>query len=152
MQVQTQFSIYLINKPGVLAAITSAIADAKINIIALALMDAGEHGALRIVCDDPDATRKLLSGMHDYWTETEVLTLELKNSPGAFAAIAKKLGEAHINISYAYCSSGAGGGRTTAVFKVSDMQKAQKIIGQTAPKRRKPASTAVRRRPGQKKS
>ncbi len=128
MRIRTQFSVYLINQPGVLAAVTGAIAEAKINIIALALMDAGEHGALRIVCDDSDATRRILSSMHDRWTEAEVLTMELQNSPGAFAVVTQKLAAAHINISYAYSSSGASGGRTTAVFKVSDMTKAQKVL------------------------
>ena len=46
MQIETQFSIFLINKPGVLAAVTEELAKAKINIKALALMDSGEHGAL----------------------------------------------------------------------------------------------------------
>ena len=128
MQIQTQFSVYLINKPGVLAAVTGALAKAKVNIIALALMDAGEHGALRIVCDDHETTREVLGKTHDRWTEAEVLTLEMVNKPGAFAGIARDLALAHVNITYAYCSGGASGGRTTAVFKVSDMKKAQKVL------------------------
>jgi len=150
VQVQTQFSIYLINKPGVLAGITTAIAEAKINIIALALMDAGEHGALRLVCNNPDATRDVLSKAHDNWGETDVLTMELRNAPGAFAAVAQKLGQAHINISYAYCSGGATGGRTTAVFKVSDIKKAQKVLGEKK-KESKPPGKTVRRAQGRKK-
>ena len=39
MQIQTQFSIFLVNKPGVLAAVTGAMAKARINIVALTLMD-----------------------------------------------------------------------------------------------------------------
>ena len=128
MEIQTQFSVYLINKPGVLAAVTGALAKAKINILALALMDAGEHGALRIVCDDAAKTRDVLGKTHDRWTEAEVLVLELENQPGAFASVAKKLAENHVNITYAYCSSGARGGRTTAVFKLSDLKKARKLL------------------------
>ena len=129
MDVQTQFSVYLINKPGVLATVTGALADAKINLVALALMDAGEHGALRFVCNKPDEAREVLGKLHDRWTEAEVLAMTLDNKPGSFAAVAKKLAAEHVNISYAYCSSGARGGETTAVFKVSDMNKAVKILG-----------------------
>jgi hypothetical protein len=128
MQIETQFSVYLINKPGVLAAVTGALAKEKINILALALMDSGEHGALRIVCDNAPHTREVLGKAHDRWTECEVLTVPLDNHPGAFAAIAEKLAQEHINITYAYCTGGAGGGKVTAVFKVSDLQKAQKVL------------------------
>jgi len=128
MQVQTQFSIFLINKPGVLAAVTGALARAKVNIVAMALMDSGEHGTLRIVCDDPDKARQVLGQTHDRWTESEVVLLELENKPGAFAAVSKKLADAHVNISYAYCTAGAFGGRTTAAFKVADIKKALKIL------------------------
>ncbi len=141
MQMQTQFSVYLINKPGVLAAVTGALAKAKVNITALALMDAGEHGALRMVCDDPDKTRKVLGKTHDRWTEAEVLTLELDNHPGSFATIARKFAAGHVNITYAYCSSGAGGGKTTGVFKVSDARKARKVLAPARKTARKDAGT-----------
>ncbi len=147
METRTQFSVYLINKPGVLASVTGELARQKVNIIALALMDAGEHGALRLVCDDPEATRKVLGKTHDRWTECEVVVLELDNRPGAFANVANKLSDEHINITYAYCSAGAPGGRTTAVFKVApeDIKKVAKLLeGGNAKKSSRP----VKRKPG----
>ena len=81
MKMQTQFSIFLINKPGVLAGVTEALAKAKVNIVAMALMDSGEHGTLSIVCDDPVKTRDVLGKAHDRWTESEVLVLDLDNRP-----------------------------------------------------------------------
>ena len=44
------------------------------------------------------------------------------------AALAQKLADEHINISYAYSTGGAPGGKTTAVFKVGDIKKAMKIM------------------------
>ena len=129
MYFQTQFSIFLVNKPGVLAQVTGALAKAKINIIALTLMDSMEHGVLRLVCDDSGAARKVLGKTHDRWTETEVLVIEMANKPGAFSAMAQKLADNHVNISYAYCTSGARGGKTNGVFKVADMKKAVKLLG-----------------------
>jgi len=128
MQVQTQFSIFLINKPGVLAGVTGALAKARVNIIALALMDSGEHGTLRIVCDDAAKTREVLGKTHDRWTESEVLVLDLENRPGAFAGVSRELASQHINITYAYSTGGAPGGRTTAVFKLADLKKAQQVL------------------------
>ncbi len=107
---------------------TGALAKAKINLTALALMDSGEHGALRIVCDEPDKAREVLKRISERWTETEVMVLELENEPGSFASIAQKLADNHVNITYAYASGGAPGGRTTGVFKVADIKKARKIL------------------------
>jgi len=128
MRIGTQFSIFLVNKPGVLAQVTSALAKARVNVHALTLVDSSEHGVLRIVCADLEAARKALGKSHDQFTETEVLVLEITNEPGAFAAAAQKLADAHININYAYCTGGAPGGKTTAIFKVADLKKALRAL------------------------
>jgi hypothetical protein len=142
MQVQTQFSIFLINKPGVLAQVTTALAKARINMVAMALMDSGEHGTLRIVCDDADKARAVLGKAHDRWTESEVLMIELDNTPGAFAAVVEKLAAEHVNITYAYCTGGAYGGKTNAAFKLADIKKALKVL-KAAQERRQTRSTPV---------
>ena len=144
MQTRTQFSIYLINKPGVLATVTRAMAKAKVNILALALMDSGEHGVLRIICQDEQAARNVLKKAHDRWTETSVLTLQLRNEPGAFAGVAEHLAEEHVNITYAYCTGGAPGGHTTAVFKVADIKKAMKVLQPAGKKAHKAVDRTVR--------
>jgi hypothetical protein len=149
MRIETQFSVFLINKPGVLAAVTGALAKARVNISALALMDSGEHGALRIVCDDADKARAVLSKAHDRWTETDVLVLELSNEPGAFSTVAGKLSAEHLNISYAYCTGGAAGGKTTAVFKVGDIKKAMKVLGGGRQPHKEPRGT-VKKPPDRK--
>jgi len=150
MCAQTQFSIFLINKPGVLATVTGALARAKVNIIALTLMDSMEHGVLRIVCDDAEIARKVLGKAHDSWTETEVLLIELENDPGAFARVAKRLADEHINISYAYCTSGAHGGRTSAVFKVADLGKAQRVLSSGASSKNGKSGRTVKTPAGRK--
>ena len=128
MHVATQFSIFLINKPGVLATVTGALSKAGVNLNALALMDSGEHGALRIVCDDAAKTREVLAKTHDRWTETQVLVTELSNRPGSFAGVARTLTEAGVNITYAYFSAEPQGGKTTAVLKVADTEKAMQVL------------------------
>lgn len=131
MRIETQFSAFLVNKPGVLAQITTRIAKARLNIIAMTLVDSSEHGVLRFVCDDAAKAREVLGTTHDHWTETDVLVMTLANEPGALASVAELLAEAHINISYGYTSGGAPGGRTTCVFKVADMKKAMKLLEKT---------------------
>jgi hypothetical protein len=138
VSVKTQFSVFLVNKPGVLAQVTQALADEKINIVAMTLVDSQEHGVLRFVTDDGDAIREVLKQLNLPMTETEVLCLELSNRPGALADVAGLLGKNHININYAYCTSGAPGGHTTGVFKVADLNKAQRLLKEKGAKHKEP--------------
>lgn len=123
-----QFSVFLVNKPGILAQVTRALAEEKINIVAMTLVDSQEHGVLRLVAEDPKIVRAVLAKLNLPMTETEVLCVDLPNQTGALAEVATTLGENHININYAYCTSGAPGGRTTGVFKTGDHGKAEHLL------------------------
>ena len=128
MNVATQFSIFMVNKPGVLAQVLGEFARAKINIIAITMMDSVEHGVMRVIFASPKKAREVLLKLNMPCNETEVLCVNLANKAGALAAIAEKLAKNHINISYAYCTAGASGGRTTGVLKVADVKKAMKLL------------------------
>jgi hypothetical protein len=130
MNVAIQFSIFMVNKPGVLAQVLGEFAQAKINIIAMTMMDSVEHGVMRVIFETPKKAREVLSQLNMPCNETEVLCVELDNKPGALAAVAEKLAKNHINISYAYCTAGARGGRTTGVLKVADVKKAMRLLEQ----------------------
>jgi hypothetical protein len=149
MHIETQFSVFLVNKPGVLAVVTNALAKAKVNVSALTLMDSVEHGVLRLVTDNAVGARKVLGTSHDEWAESDVLVMELDNNPGAFSDIVSILADAHINISYAYCTGGACGGKTTAVFKVADIKKAKKLLAPKTKKKKKSAAV-VRKSPARR--
>ena len=143
-----QFSVFLVNKPGVLAQVTGAIAEAKLNMLAMTLVDSQEHGVLRVVTDDAGATRQVLAKLNLPMTETEVLCLDLSNRPGALADVATLLGQNHVNINYAYCTGGAPGGRTTGIFKVADVKKAMHVLKESAAKHKEPS---IRRAGGGRK-
>jgi hypothetical protein len=144
MEQITQFSIMLINKPGVLAQITRQLAQSKINILAMTMMDSNEHGVLRLVAGNTERTRNALKPLNLPMTETTVLLVDMANRSGALADVCNRLAEAHININYAYCTTGASGGRTTSIFKVSDMKKAIKVL-KPSEKKRSDTKKRVRR-------
>jgi hypothetical protein len=128
MYIAPQFSIFMVNKPGVLAQILGEFARAKINIIALTVMDSVEHGVMRVIFEEPDRAREILSRLNMPYNETQVLCVNLTNRSGALAAVAERLARNHINISYAYCTAGAKGGRTTGVLKLADVKKAMRVL------------------------
>ena len=128
MNLETQFSVFMVNKPGILGQLLETIANEKINILALTMMDSVEHGVLRVVVKNCDKMSKLLDHLNVQYSITDVLCATLPNKAGAFADVAQKLAKAHINISYAYCTAGARGGRTTSILKVADVKKAIKVL------------------------
>ena len=148
MHIETQFSIFMINKPGILANILEELAKAKINIIELTVMDSVEHGVLRVVGKSHEKVRKLLKKLNVTFNETDVLCVNLPNKAGAFADIAKKLAKTHINVSYAYCTAGARGGRTTGILKVADVKRAIKILQSPA---KKTTKKTIKRAPAKRK-
>jgi len=128
MHIETQFSIFLINKPGILAQVLGELAREKINIIAMTMMDSVEHGVLRVVTGQREKTSDILRRLNASVNETEVLCVNLSNKAGALADVVSRLASDHININYAYCTAGARGGRTTGILKVADVKKASRIL------------------------
>ncbi len=137
LSVVKQISVFLVNKPGVLAQVTEALAEAKVNIKALTLVDSQEHGVLRMVLENGARGIEILKSLNVPVTETDVLCIEMANRPGALADICNRLASEHININYAYCTTGTKGGKTYGIFKVSDIKKAQKVLEQRKPIRKR---------------
>ena len=150
MHTATQFSIFMVNKPGVLAQVLREFAQAKVNIIAMTLMDSVEQGVMRVVATSEDKTREVMKRLNMPFSVTSVLCVNLSNRPGALAEVAEKLAKNHINIAYAYCTAGAKGGRTTGIIKVIDVEKAMKILQDKTDRSRKSGPT-VRRSPASRK-
>ena len=150
MHVETQFSIFMVNKPGVLAQVLGEFASSGVNIVAMTMADSVEHGVMRVVSESSKKVKDALTKLNMPYNETDVLCINLANKSGALAVIAEKLAKSHINISYAYCTAGAKGGRTTGVLKVADVKKAMKVLEKDQKKPSK-SKLAVRRSRSSKK-
>jgi hypothetical protein len=131
VQARKQITVFLENKPGRLAKVLSELARQKINIIAMSVMDHQEHGVLRVVTDDQAASTKIIHGLNSPFRESDILEVELKNQPGALAHVCEVLAVEHINIEYAYCSSGGRNGKVLGIFKVSNIDKAIRVLNES---------------------
>ncbi len=129
---ETQFSVFMINKPGVLRNVCEELGAAKVNIVALTMMDSMEHGVLRLVTEGADKARDVLARLDVPTSETDVLLVPMPNSPGAMATICTDLAQAKCRVSYAYITTGSRGGKTIGIFKVANTPRA--IATLTAPR------------------
>ncbi len=135
----------MINKPGVLSKVLTEFALAKLNLLAMTMMDSAEHGVMRAVFSRTAQARDILKKLNMSFSETDVLCVTLDNKSGALADLAEKLARGHINISYAYCTAGARGGRTTGIIKVADVKKATKLLQGSAKSKKKKVKAPMRK-------
>lgn len=126
MPVVKQLSVFLANKPGVLARLCETFADHKINIQGLCISDTVDHAVVRMITSNPDKARAILEDAAVLVVETEVLALKLPDRPGQLATMAEKLSKAKINIEYAYGTTGVADAKL--VLRVSDLKKAMKVL------------------------
>jgi len=89
-----------------------------------------------MVTEDHAATLRSLQSLNVPVTESDVLAVELRNQPGALAHVCETLADDHISIEYAYCSSGGRNGKVYGIFKVSNLDKAQRVLNESPNNRR----------------
>jgi hypothetical protein len=128
IETATQLAVFLANRPGALARVCEALANAEINIYALATSDTVDHSVVRMVVNDPTKALMLLGEAGVLALETEVLMIETTSEPGVLAKIAERLAEAEINIEYAYLAGGRGAEKGLIVLRPSDVEKAQTAL------------------------
>lgn len=132
MEMVHEVTAYLENKPGRLAKICSALAQEKINIRALVVMDSTGKSVLRVVTDQMDATRKVLTSLGTEFEIADVLAVEVEDRPGALARVLERLAEEHINVEYAYVSASTQPGRSLGIFSTANQKKAQQVLQDAA--------------------
>jgi hypothetical protein len=106
----TEFVVRMDNRPGRLAALTEALAEAGVNIEALAAFGLDGDGVVRLIVDDATAARRTLREAGLSAEEHQVLTAFLPHTPGQLAAVARSLADSDINIEAVYVlNSGVDG-------------------------------------------
>jgi hypothetical protein len=128
MQISKQLAIFLDNRPGMLARVADALAEAKINIYAISTSDTVDHSVIRMVVSD---YRKALQVFEEHGTlvvEDDVLLVDGSNKPGELAKLAHKLADARVNIEYCYSATHGEARKGLMVLRVSDAKKALKVL------------------------
>ncbi|MGE5390596.1 MAG: ACT domain-containing protein [Deltaproteobacteria bacterium] len=120
-----QISIFLENKAGRLAHVTKVLGDAGINIRALSIADTSDFGILRVIVNDPDKAYRILREAEFTVSETEVIAVQVPDSPGGLASILEQMSEENLNIEYLYAFIGSSGNDALVIFKVEDIEKAR---------------------------
>ena len=128
MQIAKQLAIFLDNRPGTMARLADALAEAKINIYAISTSDTIDHTVVRLVVSDYRKALHLFEERGTLVVDDDVLMIEGSNKPGSMARIAHLLADAKINIEYAYCATPPDAKKGLLILRVNDARKALKVL------------------------
>ena len=128
IETATQLSVFLGNRPGALSRVCAELADAEINIHALAISDTIDHAVVRMVVSDPTKALMILGERGVLALENDVLMIECNNEPGVLAKIADRLAKAEINIEYAYLATSPKSDQGLMILRPSNVEKAQRAL------------------------
>jgi len=131
MPTVKELNIQLENNPGALAKLCNALAGRKVNIVAFQASTAERRSQVHLVVDNLAAAKTVLDAERLTYTENDVAQVALPNRSGELARVAAKLGEANININYAYAGIEPNTNAPLLFFGVAEVGRAAQLLDQT---------------------
>jgi hypothetical protein len=132
MPLTKEFIVLLEDRPSTLGKVCRALADREVNILALQSFPIGGKSVTRFIVDNALAAKMVLDNERLTYVEAEIVQTKLPHRPGEIARVASRLGEANININYAYCGLETGTNTPLVFFGVTEAGKAAQILEQAA--------------------
>ena len=123
-----QISVFLENKSGRLADVTRMLGVHQINIRALSIADTTDFGILRLIVTDPDQAYAVLKEAGFMVSVTEVLAVEVPDTPGGLAGVLAILGSNGINIEYLYAFVAKASRDALVIFRVEECDRAVQVL------------------------
>ena len=123
-----QISVFLENKAGRLAEVTAILAEAGVNIRALALADTSDFGVLRLIVNDNEKAKEALKNRGFTVGKTDVVAVEVEDKPGGLHRILDILHRAEINVEYMYAFVNQSGNNAVMIFRFDNIDEAVRIL------------------------
>jgi hypothetical protein len=111
-----------------LAEVTGVLAKAGVNIRALSLADTADFGILRLIVNNSDRAQQILKESGFTVAKTNVIALEVPDSPGGLAGILSTLDKAGINVEYMYAFVQRSGDNAIIIFRFDELDKATRVL------------------------
>lgn len=123
-----QISVFLENRAGQLAEITSLLSENQINMRALHIAETSDYGVLRMIVDRPQKAASLLLEHGFILSMTPVLAVVVPDEPGGLGKILTLLAEKSLDVEYVYSVFGQVQGRACMIFRVADLDRLAALL------------------------
>ncbi|HYE26526.1 MAG TPA: ACT domain-containing protein [Clostridia bacterium] len=128
MPANKEFSVRMEDKPGTLGKFCRALAERGVNIVAFEAWPAQWNSEVRLVVDNPQSAKTALDNHKVDYSERDVALVKIPHRPGELARAASQLGDASINVDYAYGGVEPTTNSPMLIFGVADVSKAVKVL------------------------
>jgi len=115
------------DRPGELAKLATILGEARINIDAMSAESAGGRSYMSLVVSQPSQAREALMKSGYTCSTRTVLLVRLDDRPGALASLARKLGDAGVDI-VSLIHLGTVGGHAQIALGVDNLEKARSLV------------------------
>ena len=123
-----QISVFLENRAGQFAEITTILADNGIDLRAISIAETEDYGILRMIVDNAEKATAILM-QHGYLLSmTPVLVIEIPDQPGGIAPVLSILAEGTVDIEYMYSLFTHKEGKSYIVFRVAQTEKFVELL------------------------
>jgi hypothetical protein len=123
-----QISAWVDDRPGMLGQVADALGEKGISIRAFMAVVMDGKGFVRVVVDRPAAAKRVFAAHGWKTTEDDVVEVTVPDRPGALGRVADRLGEAGVNIQYAYVGTAKSASRVNLYLAVPDVKAAARAL------------------------
>ena len=123
-----QISVFLENRTGRLAEVTSILSQAGINIRTLTLADTSDFGVLRMIVNDTQKAMDVLKGNGFAIGKHEVIAVEVADQPGGLHHILDLLSRSGVDVAYMYAFVRNSGNNAVMIFRFDNLDKAIALL------------------------
>ncbi len=122
-----QIDVDVPDKPGELAKLAAILGEAGINIDAISAESTGGRSYMGLVVNQPIQAREALMKRGYASSSRTVLVVRLDDRPGALASLARRLGDAGVDI-VSLIHLGSVGGHAQVALGVDNLEKARSLV------------------------
>lgn len=123
-----QIAVFLENRTGRLLSLSKALSDSGIDLVSLNIADTSDFGIVRMITSDNERAAKALKEAGFVVKQTELVSIEVDDTPGGLTKVLEALGDSDIDIEYLYSYAKSNSSKASILFKTSDIEKANKIL------------------------
>jgi len=123
-----QLSVFVQNEIGSLAGVTAVLKENTINLRAIASFDTPEFAILRIVVDQPEKAKQLLSAKGFAVKVSEAVAVELEDKPGVLDGMLHVIADANLGINYIYSIVLRNGKAPLMIINTDDLAKTSSVL------------------------
>ena len=124
-----QISVFMENKPGTLEEMTDVLARNNIDMRAISLAEAEDFGIARLIVDDVYETTTVLKDAGFVNRLSDVLAVEIPDTPGGLNKVLKTLSAAQVNLEYMYAFLGGKEvDKAYLIMKVAHIERAESTL------------------------